>query len=188
MDGTETDASKAESSPDLGDIGNVSDEGLFDSIFALAASPAWIFGAGAVVSLTALSAAAFFIIRSRRRRQSLFQQLSGRDERGGYAPVGDDVQMGLLGRGRRKLMGGGGGESGTSKVLYDAFAEGESEDDEYDDGRQDAETVALKYHDDFLMDEGEEKAGGPSAAGYELDDDEEGTRTPTQHRLSGDSP
>ncbi len=146
------------------------DEGYFDNIMSLTTSSTWIFGAAGFILLAAAIATGFFIIRTRRRRRNLFDQING-GERGAYEAVGDDVQMSLLGRGRQKLMGRGGGESGTSKVLYDAFAEGESEEDDEEDA---AEDTALKYHDDFLADEEENNRAGP-AEEYEDDD---GTRTP----------
>jgi kexin len=149
----------------------VDDEGFFDNIMSLTTSSTWIFGAAGFILLAAATATGFFIIRTRGRRRKLFDQLNG-GERGAYEPVGEDVQMGLLSRGRQKLMGGDEGVSGTSKVLYDAFAEGESEDEDYEEAD---EASALKYHDDFLEDEGEENARAGATGEY---DEEEGSRTP----------
>jgi kexin len=179
--------STAETNPGSDGAGEVpagaGDEGFFDNIMALSKSSTWIFGAAGFILLAAGSAAAFFIIRTRRNKKNLFEQLSG-GERGAYQPVGEDVQMGLLGRGRQKLMGAGGAESGTSKVLYDAFAEGESENDDDDDVNEEA---ALKYHDDFLEDEAEDHGGHPEPAGEYADDESSATSTPVPSSPKADS-
>jgi kexin len=115
-----------------------------------------------IIVLLGAGIGAFFYVRSRRRNQNLFGLANnGEGARGAYAPLSEDVPMGLLERGRRKLGGGGGGGSRNAagtKELYDAFGDGPSDDSE-DDGLD--ERTALRYHDDFLDDEdGHEHAHG----------------------------
>lgn len=129
------------------------DEGFFDGIQSLASSSAWLAGAGMIIVLLGAGIGAFFYVRSRRRNQNLFGLANnGEGARGAYAPLSEDVPMGLLERGRRKLGGGGGGSrnAARTKELYDAFGDGPSDDSE-DDGLD--ERTALRYHDDFLDDE-----------------------------------
>ena len=130
------------------------DEGFFDGIESLSANSTWIAGAGMIIVLSGSLTCAFFYVRARRRRRNLFGLAnSGEGARGAYAPMSEDVPMGLLERGRRKF--GGGQKAGPgSKELYDAFGDGpsdESEDDEAGDATD--ERTALRYHDDFLGDD-----------------------------------
>ncbi|WVQ93527.1 hypothetical protein IAU59_000601 [Kwoniella sp. CBS 9459] len=131
------------------------DEGFFSGITTLTSNSTWIAGAGMIIVLAGTGLGAFFYYRSRKRRQNLFGlSNNGEGARGAYAPISEDVPMGLLERSRRKLGGSGkagaaGGGAGGTKELYDAFGDGPS-DEESDD--QD-ETTALRYHDDFLGDD-----------------------------------
>jgi kexin len=137
-----------ETGEQIGDIGVVdagADEGYFKGIETLATKTNVIAGAGGFIILAASAIGLFFFLRSRRKR-SLFRDLS-EGERGAYLPVSDSMQMGLLG-GRKDRDGANGG----SKDLYDAFAEGDTTDDD-EDGRSDHEAAALRYHDSFLDDE-----------------------------------
>ncbi|KAK8861683.1 hypothetical protein IAR55_002506 [Kwoniella newhampshirensis] len=131
------------------------DEGFFSGITTLASSSTWIAGAGMIIVLTGAAVGAFFYFRARRRRRNLFGLANNGEggARGVYAPVSDDMPMGLLERGRRKL-GGKGGTGGTagSKDLYDAFGDGPSDEDDEDSAD---EQTALRYHDDFLGDDDE---------------------------------
>ncbi|WWD16394.1 hypothetical protein CI109_100820 [Kwoniella shandongensis] len=132
------------------------DEGFFSGITTLASSSTWIAGAGMIIVLAGAAVGAIFYYRVRRRRRNLFGLANNGEggARGGYAPVSDDMPMGLLERGRRKLGGksAGGGMAG-SKELYDAFGDGPS--DEEDDEDSADERSALRYHDDFLGDDDE---------------------------------
>ena len=104
-----------------------------------------------LVVLAGAGTGAFFFFRARRRNRNPFGLANnGEGARGAYQPVSDDVPMGILDRGRRKLgMGGRGGQGAGSKDLYDAF--GEESDEESDDDA--GERTALRYHDDFLEDD-----------------------------------
>jgi kexin len=144
------------------------DEGWFDGIESLASSSTWLAGAGVIVLLFGVGIGAFLYIRNRRRNKNLFGlglANNGEGARGSYAPVSEDVPMGLLERGRRKLgvsRGGTGAAAGT-KELYDAFGDGPS-DDESDDGLN--ERTALRYHDEFLDDEEHQEGGQVDPAQY----------------------
>ena len=130
------------------------DGGYFAGIEDLASSPRWIAGAGAIVVLAGAAVGAFFYFRARRRKRNLFGfSNNGDGARGAYQPVGEeDVPMGLLERGRRRL-GGRGGTQGGSKELYDAFGDGPSDDSDDERG---GENTALRYHDEFLGDDEDE--------------------------------
>ena len=155
------------------------DEGFFDGVESLSGSSTWLAGAGMIIVLTGAGVGAFFFFRARRKRHNLFgMSNNGEGARGAYAPVSEDVPMGLLERGRRKLGGGGGGAGGLagarggSKELYDAFGDGpsdESEDEHDRDGLD--ERTALRYHDDFLGDD-DPTSGEPP--GYSDDPDGKG--------------
>jgi len=99
---------------------------------------------------------------------------NGEGARGDYAPVSEDVPMGLLARGRRKLGGGGGAGAAGSKDLYDAFGDGPSDESEDGDDARLSGSTALKYHDDFLEDEGDDgRAEGKRQTEYQDDDQPE---------------
>jgi len=151
------------------------DEGFFNGIQSLGSSSTWIAGAGMIVVLVGAGLGAFFFFRARSRKRNLFGlSNNGEGARGAYQPVGDDdVPMGLLDRGRRKLAGG---EGQGSKELYDAFGDGPSDDS--DDGRDDNEGAALRYHDDFLGDDENDGDRSPGLPGYrdEPEDDVLGKR------------
>ncbi|WVR03717.1 hypothetical protein IAU60_000712 [Kwoniella sp. DSM 27419] len=124
------------------------DEGFFGGINTLSANSTWIAGAAMIMVLAGSGLGVFFYIRNRKRRQNIFGlSNNGAGARGDYAPISDDVPMGLLERGRRKLGGGGRGGGGGTKELYDAFGDGPSDDE------SEGETAALRYHDDFLGDD-----------------------------------
>jgi len=138
------------------------DEGFFDGIESLGAKSTWIAGAGMIIVLTGAAVGGFFYFRARKRRRNLFGLAnSGEGARGAYAPVSEDVPMGLLERSRRKL--GGGARAGPgSKELYDAFGDGPSdESDEEDPSGGVDERTALRYHDDFLGDDDPASADPP---------------------------
>ncbi|ORY21423.1 peptidase S8/S53 domain-containing protein [Naematelia encephala] len=142
------------------------DGGFFSGISNLAGSSTWLAGAGLIVVIFGASVGAFFFFRARRKRRNLFGLANnGEGARGQYAPVSEDVPMGLLERGRRKLgRGGGAMGGGQSKELYDAFGDGPSDEDESDDdGGRVSERTGLRYHDDFLDDEEGEGHDGPPA-------------------------
>lgn len=150
--------------------------GFLGGVTDLASSSSWLAGVAGIIVFAGIGAGVFFGLRSRKRRRNLFG-LSNDGQggaRGDYAPVSEDVPMGLLARGRRKLGGGGGGGATGIKELYDAFGDGPSDesDNEGDDARLD-ERAALRYHDDFLEDEGEERRSKDERGqgGYEVDDD-----------------
>lgn len=130
------------------------DEGFFSGIQNLGGNSTWIAGAAMIVVLAGAGVGAFYF-RARRRQKNLFGlSNNGEGARGAYAPVSEDVPMGLLERSRRKLRGGaasgGGGGSGQTKDLYDAFGDGPSDESDDDDGGGDR--TGLRYHDDFLGD------------------------------------
>lgn len=140
------------------------DQGLFDGVKGLASNSTWLASAGGIIVLFGAGIGAFFFFRARNRRRNLFGLSNdGEGARGAYAPVSEDVPMGLLARGRRKLGGrgsaGGGSNAAGTKELYDAFGDGPSDESDSDDGDK-GETAGLRYHDDFLEDEGEEREGG----------------------------
>ena len=160
-----------ESPSPTGDV----DEGFFSGIEGLASSSTWMAAAGGIVVLAGAGIGAFFFFRSRRQRRDIFGLANnGEGARGDYAPVGDDVPMGLLERGRRKF-GGGGGSGQGSKELYDAFGDGPSDSEDELIGED--EPTALRYHDEFLGDEededGEEGASRGVQGGYRDDVDDE---------------
>jgi kexin len=142
------------------------DEGFFDGIQSLASNSSWIAGAGMIVVLIGAGIGAVFFFRSRNRKRNLFGlSNNGEGARGAYQPVGDeDVPMGLLERGRRKLGSSSAGAGKGSKELYDAFGDGPS--DESDDGQGGDENAALRYHDDFLGDDDQEEDGSSKLPEY----------------------
>lgn len=156
--------------------------GFLGGVADLATNSAWLASAGGIILLAGVGLGAFLLIRSRTRRRNLFGMANDGQggARGDYAPVSDDVPMGLLERGRRKFGGrggglGAGGAAGT-KELYDAFGDGPSDEDDSeagDDVRLN-ESTALRYHDDFL-DDGEGEGDGDGAtrgqSTYTDDDD-----------------
>jgi kexin len=162
------------------------DEGWFDGIEGLGGRTNWLAGAGAIVLLSGGAIGGFFILKARRKRRNLFGLASGgAGARGTYAPVDENVPMGLLERGRRKLGGRGGGEGAAgTKDLYDAFGDGPS--DESDDDGVD-ERAGLRYHDEFLGDDedGEEGQRG-DPPGYRDDEPPRGLQG-GQHSGSGSS-
>ena len=152
----------------------------------------WLAGGGGIFLLAVIAAGgAFWFMRVRRKRK-MMQDLSV--ERGQYAPVAEEVPMGVLGpskNNKRGTVGPG------NKDLHDAFAENdltEDEDDDEDDEREDdrsgrrGETAALKYHDDFLGDDEEGDDGRPmaSAGGYRVELDP-GKRTSPEQGSSSTS-
>jgi kexin len=156
---------KPESTPVSGEEGESEiDGGVFNGVKNLASNSTWLASAGAIMVIFGASIGAFFYFRARNRRRNLFGLANdGEGARGAYAPVSEDVPMGLLARGRNKLSGkGGAGGRGTgaggSKELYDAFGDGPSDDSESDDGADGkGGRAGLRYHDNFLEDEGEER-------------------------------
>lgn len=159
----------------------------------LASNSSWLAGAGGIILIAGVAAGAFFLVRSRRRRHNLFGLANDGQggARGDYAPVSDDVPMGILERGRRKLGGGrGGAGSAGTKDLYDAFGDGPSdESDQEDDGRLN-EATGLRYHDDFLEDDGEgdnerRSSRDNRAPAYDEDDDDQPERETGATRGSG---
>lgn len=158
------------------------DEGFFYGIETLGANSTWIAGSGMIIVLAGSAIGAFFFFRARRRRRNLFGLANrGEGARGAYAPVSEDVPMGLLERGRRKL--GGGQKAGPgSKELYDAF--GDRPSDDSDDGGSPAgdDRTALRYHDDFLGDDEAEPTHPP-----EYRDEPRPERARTGRRAEGES-
>jgi kexin len=152
--------------------------GFLGGVTDLASSSSWLAGAGGIIVLAGIGIGAFFLLRSRRKNRNLFGLANnGEGARGDYAPVAEDVPMGLLERGRRKLGGGGGSGTAGSKDLYDAFGDGPSdESDDEGDGRLN-ESAALRYHDDFLEDEGDDGRGDVKGqARYDVEDDDQPER------------
>ena len=149
------------------------DEGFFNGIQSLASNSSWIAGAGMIVVLIGAGIGALFFFRARNRRRNLFGlSNNGEGARGAYQPVGEeDVPMGLLERGRRKLGSGSAGAGQGSKELYDAFGDGPS--DESDDGRGE-ENAALRYHDDFLGDDEQDEDRSPGLPGYRDEPEDDG--------------
>ena len=163
LGGTATAAPTGSGDEDITEPTGDVDEGFFDGIESLGSSSAWLVGAVMIIVLTGTAIGGYFYYRASRRRRNLFGLANqGEGGRGTYAPVSENVPMGLLERGRRKL--GGGIQAGAgSKELYDAFGDGPS--DESDDDREGAgdveERMALKYHDDFLGDDDPASADPP---------------------------
>lgn len=152
------------------------DEGVFDGIDTLRKHSTWLAGAFLIVVIAALAGGGFFLIRERRRKARLFGLHGGDGGRGAYAPVAEDeMQMGLMERGRRAvgMKGKGGGEE--SKELYDAFGDGPSDSEDEAD-----EHTALRYHDDFLQDEDDHPHASGSGGGSHEDHGDE------KLRVSGD--
>ncbi|WVQ78821.1 hypothetical protein IAT38_000912 [Cryptococcus sp. DSM 104549] len=121
------------------------DEGFFSGITTLASSSTWLAGAGMIIVLAGAGIGAFFYFRSRSRRRSrnLFGLANdGAGGRGAYEPV-EEVQMGLLERGRRKFGGG-----------VD-------------------ERTGLRYHDDFLEDDAPHPTGEIHETEYKDEPEEE---------------
>jgi kexin len=112
------------------------DEGTFDGIERLQSST-WVYGALGFIALAGLSGAAFFYLRSRRRRGSF----GAGDERGQYGVLGasdEGLSMGILGRSKQRRDGA------KASELYDAFGDGtdsENDLDGADEGR------GLEYHE-----------------------------------------
>lgn len=135
------------------------EEGWFSGVSNLASNTTWMAGAGAIVLMAGVGVGGVFALRQRQKRQSrnLFGLAnSGEGARGSYAPVSEDVPMGLLERTRRSF--GGRGDATQSKDLYDAFGDGPS--DESDDDER------VGYHDGFLDDEDEgEYRDKPASSG-----------------------
>lgn len=167
--------------------------GFLGGVGDLATNSTWLAGAGGIILLAGLGAGLFFFIRSRSKRNSRNLFGLANDGQGGargdYAPVSEDVPMGLLARGRRKFgrggaggAGGGAGAAGT-KELYDAFGDGPSDesDQDDDDTRRLNESTALRYHDDFLEDEADaegddtrrSQAGHSQSRNQYVDDDDD---------------
>lgn len=151
------------------------EEGWFGGVANLASNTSWMAGAGGVMLVAGASIGGFFVLRQRKKRRNLFGMSGGGEgARGAYAPVSDEVPMGLLERSRRKFGVGGSGGAGArgTKDLYDAFGDGPSdEDDLSDDGDADGGEagVGLRYHDSFLEDE---EAGSPVVRGGRVLDEE----------------
>lgn len=115
------------------------DQGILDGVDTLRSHSAWLAGAFLIVLLAALGGGGYYLYRTRQRAKAL-----NLGERGGYAPVGDDVPLGPL---RRRAE--------ESKELYDAFGDGPSDSEDEADER-----TALKYHESFLDDDDEPRASG----------------------------
>nr|XP_019011937.1 kexin [Kwoniella pini CBS 10737]OCF50718.1 kexin [Kwoniella pini CBS 10737] len=149
---TTTDDAEEDITEPTGITDEDADEGFFSGITTLSKNSTWIAGAGMIILLTGVGIGAFFYYRSRKRRQNLFGlSNNGEGARGAYAPVSEDVPMGLLERSRKKFGGGvktTGGTGTGSKELYDAFGDGPSDSESEEDER-----TGLRYHDDFLEDE-----------------------------------
>ena len=109
------------------------DEGYFQNMTDLLSNSTWLFVGVGVIAALAMGGGWFFYRRRRR----------------GYTSVQGDDEMAM------SSMRGGGGE-GTRK-LYDALAE--ASDDEEDERAAFVGTgrspVGLRYHDEFLEDDGE---------------------------------
>jgi kexin len=172
---TTTAADAVDPTASTGSSDELGEPGFLGGVTDLASSSSWLAGAGGIIMLAGIGAGVFFLLRSRRKSRNLFGLANnGEGARGDYAPVAEDVPMGLLERGRRKLGGGGGGGAAGSKDLYDAFGDGPSDESDDDDDRRLNESTSLKYHDDFLEDEGEDGGGNVKRqAGYEDDDQPE---------------
>jgi kexin len=157
-----------------GQSDELGEPGFLGGVTDLASSSSWLAGAGGIIMLAGIAVGVFFLLRRRRRSRNLFGLANNGEggARGDYAPVSEDVPMGLLERGRRKLGGGKAPGAAGSKELYDAFGDGPS--DESDDDDRLNQSTALKYHDDFLEDEGDERRSPvPRQGGFEDDDQPE---------------
>ncbi|ORX35284.1 peptidase S8/S53 domain-containing protein [Kockovaella imperatae] len=157
-DHTDGDATGNADATDPSEPVDDTDGTYWHGIEALAKDKMWLGGSAVIVLFAASGLGLFFFIRARRRRnRNLFgMSNNGQGARGAYAPVNEDVPMGLLERGRRKLGGGSGGGVGAaagSKELYDAFGDGPSDESDVDDSPGLDERTALRYHDDFLEDD-----------------------------------
>lgn len=132
------------------------DEGTFNHIYDLLSDSTWLLGASGVVILFGLGAGTFFWLRRRRlQKRSAYSALSG----------GDDMRMRSMDRdnsARAGLLGGGG--SGNTRELYDAFGVLSDEEDQDDDDEESALRGAggrydthpgrgLGYHEGFLEDD-----------------------------------
>ena len=132
------------------------DEGTFNHIYDLLSDSTWLVGAVGVVVLFGLGAGIFFWLRRRRlQRRSAYSALSG----------GDDMRMRSMDRdssARAGLLGGG--ASGNTRELYDAFGVLSDEEDQDDDDEESALRGAgggydahpgrgLGYHEGFLEDD-----------------------------------
>lgn len=171
--------------------------GFLGGVGDLASNSTWLASAGGIIILFGLGAGVFLLLRRRNRRRNLFG-LANEGQggaRGDYAPVSDDVPMGLLERGRRKLGGGrgGAGAAGT-KELYDAFGDGPSdESDPEDDDERLNESTALRYHDDFLEDDGDgdgnvrRSRDARASPGYVVEEEEEDGQPEREDRRPGGS-
>jgi kexin len=173
-----TAADTVEPTESAGQSDELGEPGFLGGVTDLASSSSWLAGVGGIILLAGVGVGAFFLIRSRRRSRNLFGLANNGEgrARGDYAPVSEDVPMGLLERGRRKFGGGQAGGAAGSKDLYDAFGDGPSDesDNDDDDGRLN-ESAALRYHDDFLEDDGEERRSADVRGqdGYGEDDDDD---------------
>jgi kexin len=142
-----------------GDIGYDGSGWYHTGIDTVKENKTWFAGGGGLFLLAIAAGGVFFLFRARRKRQ-MMQELSA--ERGEYAPVAEEVPMGLLGRRNN--------DGGKKDMYDDAFAENEMPEDDDFDTRDGA---PLKYHDDFLEDEeGEDDSPKRSTPAYR--DDREG--------------
>jgi kexin len=153
---TTTAADTVEPTSSTGESEELGEPGFLGGVTDLASSSSWLAGAGGIILLAGVGAGLFFLLRARKRRRNLFGLANDGQggARGDYAPVSEDVPMGLLERGRRKLGGGRTGGPAGSKELYDAFGDGPSDESDEDDDGKLGESTTLRYHDDFLEDEG----------------------------------
>jgi kexin len=146
---------------------NALDEGTFNHIYDLLSNSTWLVGACGVVVLFGLGAGVFFWLRRRRlQKRNAYSALSG----------GDDMRMRSIDRdssARAGLLGGGG--SGNTRELYDAFGVLSDEEDHDDDDEESALRGAgggydahpergLGYHEGFLDDDGPPAAGTSTRA------------------------
>jgi kexin len=126
------------------------DEGWFAGMGSLAANGKWVFGAGALVLLFGAGVGVFFWRRAaaRRAREASYAQLPG-----------DSVAMGAMPGGPR-----------GAKELYDAFGEGEDDEDADEQTRlapgrvHDPSSAGVGFHSGFLDDEEASAAGTPASA------------------------